>query len=69
MRENPRLQLFFPKYSPEFNPVEGLWKWLKQDIVYNVFFHKFYVICTHVATFMKRVNQSPLELIDRRYWA
>lgn len=66
LRENPRLQLvFLPKYSPELNPVEGLWKWLKQDVVNNVFFHKFYVIRTHVAAFMKRVNQSPLELIDR----
>lgn len=66
LRKNPRLQLvFLPKYSPELNPVEGLWKWLKQDVVNNVFFHKYYVIRTHVAAFMKRVNQSPLELIDR----
>lgn len=66
LRENPRLQLvFLPKYSPELNPVEGLWKWLKHDVVNNVFFHKYYVIRTHVAAFMKRVNESPLELIDR----
>ncbi|RCX18053.1 transposase [Fontibacillus phaseoli] len=66
LREHSRLQLvFLPKYSPELNPVEGLWKWLKQDVVNNVFFHKFYIIRSHVAAFMKRVNQHPLEAIDR----
>lgn len=66
LRKHPRLQLvFLPKYSPELNPVEGLWKWLKQDVVNNVFFHKFYIIRSHVAAFMKQVNQHPLEAIDR----
>ncbi|WP_342424792.1 transposase [Paenibacillus sp. FSL E2-0178] len=27
---------FFPKYSPELNPAEGMWKWLKQDVVNNL---------------------------------
>lgn len=66
LKKNPRLQLvFLPKYSPELNPVEGLWKWLKGDVVNNVFFSKFYHICTHVAAFMKRINRHPLEVIDR----
>jgi transposase len=66
LRQHPRLRLvYLPKYSPEFNPVEGLWKWLKHDVVNNVFFHTFYVIRSHIAAFMKRVNQSPLEVIDR----
>ncbi|MCU6797657.1 transposase [Paenibacillus sp. WQ 127069] len=64
--QHPRLRLvYLPKYSPEFIPVECLWKWLKHDVVNNVYFHKFYVIRSHVAAFMKRVNQSPLEVIDR----
>ncbi|MGQ0421481.1 transposase, partial [Bacillus sp. HC-Mk] len=30
-----RLELvFLPPYSPEFNLIEGLWKWLKSDIIH-----------------------------------
>ncbi|RED76031.1 IS630 family transposase [Cohnella phaseoli] len=66
LEENPRLQLvFLPPYSPNLNPVEGLWLWLKADVVNNVFFEKFYKIKLHVSQFMKRVNKHPLETIDR----
>jgi transposase len=34
-----RLELMFlPPYSPDFNMIEGLWKWLKECVVYNVFY-------------------------------
>ncbi|MFU2154706.1 IS630 family transposase, partial [Paenibacillus larvae] len=37
---NGRLELvFLPPYSPQLNIVEGLWKWLKSDVINNVFFH------------------------------
>nr|WP_235941790.1 transposase [Paenibacillus puerhi] len=66
LQENERLRLaFLPKYSPELNPVEGLWKWLKHDVVNNVFFSEFYHIRTHVTAFMKLINQNPLQVIDR----
>ncbi|WP_260871104.1 transposase [Paenibacillus xylanexedens] len=47
----------FAKYSPELNPVEDLWKWLKQDIVNNVFFRMFYVNRSHV-TKSKFINHN-----------
>jgi transposase len=28
-----------PAYSPEFNPIEGVWKQTKQRTTHNVFFH------------------------------
>ncbi|MBO9604760.1 MAG: IS630 family transposase [Paenibacillaceae bacterium] len=66
LQKQERLTLvFLPKYSPELNPVEGLWKWLKHDVVNNVFFSKFYHIRKHVADFMKQANLSPLRVIDR----
>ncbi|WP_240418976.1 IS630 family transposase [Paenibacillus periandrae] len=66
LREHKRLRLvYLLKYSPELNPVEGLWKWLKHDVVNNVFFSKFYYIRSHVIAFMKRINRHPLEVIDR----
>ncbi|MGL6065099.1 MAG: transposase [Fusobacteriaceae bacterium] len=34
-----RLELMFlPPYSPELNLIEGLWGWMKSDIVNNRFF-------------------------------
>lgn len=66
LKENPRLRfVYLPKYSPELNPVEGLWKWLKQDVVNNVFFSKFYQIRSHVAEFMKQASQKSQKVIDR----
>jgi transposase len=35
-----RVELFrLPAYSPEFNPIEGVWKQTKQRTTHNVFFH------------------------------
>ncbi|MFK4303779.1 transposase [Paenibacillus sp. RC254] len=66
LKEHPRLQLvFLPPYSPNLNPVEGLWLWLKSDVVNNVFFEKFYKFKLHVSQFMKRINKQPMETIDR----
>lgn len=66
LSQHSRLQLvFLPKYSPEMNPVEGLWKWLKSDVIHNVFFDKTYKIRLAVRRFMNRVNQQPQEVIDR----
>lgn len=66
LQKQPRLQfVFLPKYSPDLNPIEGLWKWLKSDVVHNVFYKKFYHIRINVAAFMKRVNADPMNVIDR----
>ncbi|XEQ94856.1 IS630 family transposase ISBs2 [Sporomusa carbonis] len=30
--------MFLPPYSPNLNLIEGLWKWLKEKVIYNVFY-------------------------------
>jgi len=33
LEATPGLKLFFlPTYSPEYNPVEGIWKWTKKHV-------------------------------------
>jgi transposase len=32
--------LFLPSYSPELNPVEKLWQWLRKEVTHNALFHK-----------------------------
>ena len=50
-----RLELvFLPPYSPELNAVEGLWKWLKSDVINNVFYHTVAEIRTNVLYFERQ---------------
>ncbi|WP_257985127.1 IS630 family transposase [Bacillus sp. T33-2] len=59
-----RLQLIFlPPYSPQLNVVEGLWKWLKADVINNVFYHTVDEIRENIHAFMEHLN--PRTVIDR----
>lgn len=61
-----RLEMvFLPPYSPKLNLVEGLWKWLKSDVINNVFFHTVSEIRTKVAAFMKNISLDAQSIIDR----
>jgi transposase len=63
---NGRLELvFLPAYSPQFNLVEGLWKWLKSDVINNVFYHTVADIRNNVQQFMDEIMKSPWSIIDR----
>lgn len=66
LNENKRLTFaFLPPYSPQLNIVEGLWKWLKADVVNNVFYHTVAEIRKNVSSFMNAVMQQPQIVIDR----
>ena len=40
--EGSKIQLhFLPPYSPNLNPIERLWKWLKQRVIYNTYYEYF----------------------------
>jgi transposase len=44
-----RLELvYLPPYSPPLNLIEGLWKWLKETVINNVFFPDAKLIQKHV---------------------
>lgn len=61
-----RLELvFLPPYSPNLNLVEGLWKWIKSDVINNVFFHTVSEIRTKVAAFMRNIALDAQRIIDR----
>ena len=61
-----RLELWFlPPYSPNLNKIEALWKWLKDSVVNNVFFHTRQEIQEAVHKFVEWVNTVPLQVIDR----
>ena len=61
-----RLQLeFLPPYSPKLNLIEGLWKWLKCDVINNVFFHSVLEIRRAVRGFIDSVNKAQSITINR----
>jgi transposase len=31
--------LFLPSYSPELNPIERLWQWLRKEVTHNALFY------------------------------
>ena len=66
LEANPRLTLMFlPPYSPKLNIIEGLWGWLKDTCINNVFFDKFYKIKIAIRKFVTLVNSISEETIDR----
>lgn len=56
---------FLPPYSPQFNIVEGLWKWLKSDVINNVFYHTVVDIRKNVNIFMDEISKNQWTIIDR----
>ena len=37
-----KIQLhFLPPYSPNLNPIERLWKWMKERVIYNSYYQEF----------------------------
>jgi len=57
--------LFLPPYSPNLNLIEGLWGWLKSNVVNNVFFSKVDEIRVAVNSFLDTINKVPQQIIDR----
>lgn len=40
--ETSRIELhFLPPYSPNLNPIERLWKWMKEVVLYNTYYEEF----------------------------
>ena len=61
-----RLNLvFLTPFSPELNLIEGLWKWLKQSVIHNVFYKNVNEIRIAVQGFINYVNERPSEVIQR----
>ena len=66
LNANQRLTLMFlPPYSPKLNIIEGLWGWLKDTCINNVFFAKFYQVKVAARKFIKMINSDSAHTIER----
>ena len=57
--------VYLPPYSPNLNKIEELWGWLKDSVIYNIFFHSREEIRKAVQKFITWVNTVPQMVIDR----
>jgi transposase len=57
--------VYLPPYSPDLNMIEGLWKWLKERVVYNVFYRNIFEIRENIKEFFKVISKEPQIIIDR----
>lgn len=57
--------IFLPPYSPQLNPIERLWKWLKDEVIANVFHKDQNDIAQSITRFEQYVLQHPDEVLNR----
>ena len=54
-----------PGYSPDFMPVEALWRWLREDVTYHYCHPTAEDLSRRVAAFADRLNQDTCAVADR----
>lgn len=56
-----------PPYSPDLNPIEGLWKWMREDVTQHHCYQYLYQLEHACLKFIQRINLDPQAII-RRLW-
>lgn len=54
---------FLPPYSPNLNPIERLWKWMKERIIYNTYYEHFEDFKEAILGFFAVLSSVPAESI------
>ncbi|MFT9848085.1 IS630 family transposase [Aneurinibacillus sp. REN35] len=57
--------LFLPPYSPELNPIEKLWRWLKDMVIVNRFHKNESEIRSSVSDFLTFIQSCPEKVLAR----
>jgi len=55
--------VFLPPYSPELNPVERLWKYIKDNILKNQIFESLNILENAVADFVRNLSKETISSI------
>ena len=54
-----------PGYSPDLNPIEGLWQWMRQEVTQNHCYQTMTELFDACKNFLSRINAHPLQIISR----
>jgi transposase len=56
-----------PGYSPDLNPIEGLWKWMRQEVTQHHCYPTMRALFDACKAFIDRINLEP-ETVTSRLW-
>jgi transposase len=56
-----------PGYSPDLNPIEGLWKWMREEVTQHVCHKTLEALFIACKEFIDTLNREPLK-ITQRLW-
>jgi transposase len=54
-----------PGYSPDLNPIEGLWKWMREEVTQHHAYPTIRDLFDACKAFIDRINQNPEQIISR----
>lgn len=54
-----------PGYSPDLNPIEGLWKWMREDVTQHYCHQALQELFLDCKDFIDLINQHPEQIISR----
>ena len=54
-----------PPYSPDLNPIEGLWKWMREEVTQHYCHLNLAQLKQDCLAFIGQINRQPLNLIQR----
>lgn len=54
-----------PGYSPDLNPIEGLWKWMREDVTRLCCHPTLKALFDACKDFVETINKDPLSLVNR----
>ena len=61
-----KIELFLlPPYSPDFMPVEALWRWFREGLTYHYCYKTQDELVKAASAFCAKINKKPVELADR----
>ena len=52
---------FLPPYSPNLNPIERLWKWMKEQVMYNTYYEEFKSFKDAILGFFMQITELDSE--------
>jgi len=54
-----------PAYSPDLNPIEGLWKWMREEVTQHFCHVSLRDLFLDCKAFIDQINLDPLAMISR----
>jgi transposase len=57
--------VFLPGYSPDLNPIEGLWKWMREEVTQHHCHASLDALRMACRSFIETINRDPLSVIQQ----